>query len=56
VGIVVARDAVGLAGYLGIALILAGTAWGRSIEERHRREVIAWVATPGRDRHQTGVL
>ncbi|WBM79268.1 DMT family transporter [Cryobacterium breve] len=36
VGITVAHDPVALAGYLGIALILAGTAWGRSIEQRHR--------------------
>ena len=34
VGITIARDPVALAGYVGIALILAGTAWGRSIEER----------------------
>ena len=44
VGILVARDAVGLAGFLGIALILAGTAWGRSIEERHR---VAPAVSPG---------
>jgi drug/metabolite transporter (DMT)-like permease len=36
VGIAVARDQVTLVGYVGIALILAGTAWGRSIEQRHR--------------------
>ncbi|MGO4784010.1 DMT family transporter [Cryobacterium sp. W22_MBD10_FK3] len=36
VGITIARDPVALAGYVGIALILAGTAWGRSIEERSR--------------------
>ena len=36
VGVVIARDNVALAGYVGIALILAGTAWGRSIEQRHR--------------------
>ena len=36
VGITIARDPVALAGYVGIALILAGTAWGRSIEERNR--------------------
>ena len=36
IGIALARDQVGPAGYLGIALILAGTAWGRSIEQRHR--------------------
>jgi drug/metabolite transporter (DMT)-like permease len=36
VGITIARDNVALAGYIGIALILAGTAWGRSIEQQHR--------------------
>jgi drug/metabolite transporter (DMT)-like permease len=36
IGITIARDTVALAGYVGIALILAGTAWGRSIEQRHR--------------------
>jgi drug/metabolite transporter (DMT)-like permease len=35
IGITVARDNIALAGYLGIALILAGTAWGRSIETAH---------------------
>ncbi|TFC19499.1 DMT family transporter [Cryobacterium glucosi] len=36
VGIAVAHDPVAVAGYVGIALILAGTAWGRSVEQRHR--------------------
>ncbi|TFD85843.1 DMT family transporter [Cryobacterium lactosi] len=36
VGVTIARDSAALAGYVGIALILAGTAWGRSIEQRHR--------------------
>ncbi|WEO78370.1 DMT family transporter [Cryobacterium sp. SO2] len=36
VGVTIARDTVTLAGYVGIVLILAGTAWGRSIEQRHR--------------------
>ncbi|WP_104163330.1 DMT family transporter [Cryobacterium sp. N22] len=36
VGITIARDTVALAGYIGIALILAGTAWGRSLEHGHR--------------------
>jgi drug/metabolite transporter (DMT)-like permease len=36
IGIAIARDSVGLAGYCGIALILAGTAWGRSVEQQHR--------------------
>ena len=36
IGITIARDNVTVAGYLGIALIIAGTAWGRTIEQRHR--------------------
>jgi drug/metabolite transporter (DMT)-like permease len=36
IGIVIAHDIIGIAGYCGIALILAGTAWGRSVEQRHR--------------------
>jgi drug/metabolite transporter (DMT)-like permease len=36
IGIVIAHDSVGLVGYCGIALILAGTAWGRSVEQNHR--------------------
>ena len=36
IGITIAQDAVGTAGYIGIALILAGTAWGRSVEQKHR--------------------
>jgi drug/metabolite transporter (DMT)-like permease len=35
-GVAIAHDAIGAAGFAGIALILAGTAWGRSIEQRHR--------------------
>ncbi|WP_420897882.1 EamA family transporter [Cryobacterium adonitolivorans] len=36
VGVAIARDTVALAGCFGIALILAGTAWGRSLEQGHR--------------------
>jgi drug/metabolite transporter (DMT)-like permease len=36
VGVTIAHDAVSSAGYVGIVLVLAGTAWGRSIEQRHR--------------------
>jgi drug/metabolite transporter (DMT)-like permease len=36
IGVVIAQDIIGIAGYCGIALILAGTAWGRSVEQRHR--------------------
>lgn len=36
IGITIARDPVALTGYVGIVLILAGTAWGRTIEQRHR--------------------
>ncbi|WP_105036803.1 DMT family transporter [Cryobacterium aureum] len=39
VGITIAHDSVAPAGYFGIALILAGTTWGRSIEQRHRLNV-----------------
>ncbi|AMM22041.1 hypothetical protein AX769_20175 [Frondihabitans sp. PAMC 28766] len=35
-GIVIAHDHVAAVGYCGIALILAATSWGRSIERRHR--------------------
>jgi drug/metabolite transporter (DMT)-like permease len=37
-GIAIAQDAIAPVGYIGIALILAGTAWGRSVELRHRLE------------------
>ncbi|MGH8997739.1 MAG: DMT family transporter, partial [Acidimicrobiales bacterium] len=33
IGIAIAHDSVGFVGYCGIVLILAGTAWGRSIEQ-----------------------
>lgn len=36
VGITIAHDAIAPIGFVGIALILAGTAWGRSIEQQHR--------------------
>lgn len=36
VGIFIARDSISPLGYCGIALILAGTAWGRSVEQNHR--------------------
>jgi hypothetical protein len=36
IGIAIAHDNLVLTGYLGIALVLAGTAWGRSIEQCHR--------------------
>jgi drug/metabolite transporter (DMT)-like permease len=35
-GLAIAQDAIAPIGYFGIALILGGTAWGRSIEQRHR--------------------
>jgi drug/metabolite transporter (DMT)-like permease len=38
IGITIAHDNVQFIGYVGIALILAGTAWGRSIEQNHRLE------------------
>jgi len=37
VGIAIAHDTVGVAGYCGIVLILVGTGWGRSVEQRQRR-------------------
>jgi drug/metabolite transporter (DMT)-like permease len=36
IGITIAHDSIGLTGYFGIALILAGTAWGRTIEQQVR--------------------
>jgi drug/metabolite transporter (DMT)-like permease len=36
IGITVAHDSLAPAGHCGIALILAGTAWGRSLEQSHR--------------------
>jgi drug/metabolite transporter (DMT)-like permease len=47
IGITIARDSVALAGYCGIALILVGTAWGRSIEQSHRLAVSP--RRPGRE-------
>jgi drug/metabolite transporter (DMT)-like permease len=49
IGIVIAHDSVALAGYCGIALILVGTAWGRSIEQNHR--LAAHPATTMADSH-----
>ncbi|WP_081819022.1 DMT family transporter [Arthrobacter sp. UNC362MFTsu5.1] len=37
IGITFAHDAIGITGLAGIGLILIGTAWGRSIEQRHSR-------------------
>ncbi|MDQ0820998.1 drug/metabolite transporter (DMT)-like permease [Arthrobacter sp. V1I7] len=39
IGITIAHDSIGIAGYCGIALVLTGTAWGRSAEQRHRLAV-----------------
>ena len=36
IGISIARDSIGITRYGGIALIVAGTAWGRLMEQRHR--------------------
>ncbi|WP_213815376.1 DMT family transporter [Glaciihabitans sp. dw_435] len=41
IGVAIAHDSVTAAGFCGIALILAGTAWGRSIEQRHRLAALA---------------
>jgi drug/metabolite transporter (DMT)-like permease len=35
-GLAIARDEVSATGVCGIVLILAGTAWGRAVEQRHR--------------------
>lgn len=37
IGVLVARDTIEISGFLGIALVLAGTAWGRVAEQRHRQ-------------------
>ncbi|MEO6827730.1 MAG: DMT family transporter [Microbacteriaceae bacterium] len=39
IGITIAHDTLALPGYCGIALIFAGTAWGRSVEQSHRLTV-----------------
>jgi drug/metabolite transporter (DMT)-like permease len=41
IGITVVHDGLVPAGYCGIILILAGTAWGRSVEQNHRLAVQA---------------
>jgi drug/metabolite transporter (DMT)-like permease len=35
IGITLAHDTFGITGVCGIVLILAGTTWGRSMEQRH---------------------
>lgn len=39
IGVSIAHDQMGITGYCGIALILIGTSWGRSVEQRHRQGV-----------------
>ncbi|KDA05447.1 permease [Microbacterium sp. CH12i] len=46
VGVVLAHDSVTAVGYCGIALVLAGTAWGRSVEQRHRLATASDLSTP----------
>ena len=46
-GIAIARDEVTAVGLCGIVLILAGTAWGRSVEQRHRRATTEGALTVG---------
>ena len=46
IGITIAHDPIVLAGYCGIVLILAGTAWGRSVENNHRLKTIPTRSTP----------
>jgi drug/metabolite transporter (DMT)-like permease len=40
IGVGIARDGLDLAGWCGVLLVLAGTFWGRRIEQRHREGVI----------------
>ncbi|WP_219813465.1 DMT family transporter [Rathayibacter sp. AY1E8] len=46
VGVALARDPIAPVGFLGIALILAGTAWGRSLEQRTAPDVPTAAAAP----------
>ncbi|WP_219827783.1 DMT family transporter [Rathayibacter sp. AY2B5] len=46
VGVALARDPIAPVGFLGIALILAGTAWGRSLEQRTAPDAPTAVAAP----------
>lgn len=39
IGMTIAHDSFGAVGYLGAILILAGTQWGRVVEQRHRAHV-----------------
>ena len=41
IGVAVAQDSVAVSGYFGIALILAGVAWGRTLDQSR-------LAVPGR--------
>ncbi len=41
IGVGIARDGLDLAGWCGVALVLAGTFWGRRIEHRHRHRAAA---------------
>jgi drug/metabolite transporter (DMT)-like permease len=41
IGVTIARDNISIAGCVGIVLILAGTAWGRSVEQRDRASLSA---------------
>ncbi|MEO7126364.1 MAG: DMT family transporter [Nakamurella sp.] len=36
IGVTIAHDTFAPVGYIGICLVLAGTAWGRSVEQGHR--------------------
>jgi drug/metabolite transporter (DMT)-like permease len=46
-GIAIAHDEVSVAGLCGIVLILAGTAWGRTVEQRHRPATTEGALTVG---------
>ncbi|MET4062042.1 drug/metabolite transporter (DMT)-like permease [Arthrobacter sp. UYP6] len=45
-GVTIGHDSLNAAGYCGVALILAGTFWGRSAERRHRCGAESSEASP----------
>lgn len=55
IGIAIAHDTVGALGYCGIALILAGTSWGRSLEQRHRLATAVTASTSATPHRRPGL-
>ncbi|MFJ4810105.1 DMT family transporter [Streptomyces longwoodensis] len=53
VGIALAGDRPGWPGYVGAVLVLAGTAWGRSVADRERRAPVPPAQTTRTPRRQT---